>query len=318
MNFAENCGYCGNAEGQLLFPLKVAEPGTPAREFRLLCCPTCDLIYLAPRLSAEEIGAYYSETYYAKDQRRLKSVAEDILPGFRRADRVERHVKGGNILDVGCGGGGFLATLNHYPWRKFGWEVSDTAAVHARLRYGIDVRVGNLSDSGFRDSYFDVITLWHVFEHMASPAETLGCLHRLLKQGGLLLLAVPNFASLESRLTRANWYHLDVPRHYYHYTAATLRRMLESSGFQVRQVRHFDPKNGYGFLQSILNSMGFRKNLMRDWLSGRIPRITPKHRVQIAATLALLPALALGACAGVLLESALRMGGTIEVYATKH
>src|SRR5882757_9401503 len=127
----DTCGYCGDSQGTLLYRVPVAEGGKTGNGFRLLRCSQCSLVYLVPRLSPEEIAPYYSEAYYAKDKLRLKSLLEDDVRGFRRADRVERHAHGGEVLDVGCGGGKFLATLNHYSWRKHGLEISELAAAQA-------------------------------------------------------------------------------------------------------------------------------------------------------------------------------------------
>jgi SAM-dependent methyltransferase len=313
-----HCVVCGHRGPSPIYDVVAVEESSDRRTFQISQCAHCELVGVQPRLTAEEIVGYYSEAYYAKDKLRLKSILEDDLPGLRRADRLKKWCKGGAVLDVGCGSGKFLSTLDSDRWRKVGIELSDTAANLARQQYGIEVFVGDLQEAHYPDHSFDLITLWHVFEHLPDPMPTLRELRRILKDDGILLVAVPNFGSLERRLAQGHWYHLDVPRHYFHYTPKTLGHMLDQAGFRVVKVRHFILKNWYGFLQSALNALGLGRNLVRDWLGGRLGqrRITWRQRAQIGVTLLLLPFVAVTTATGTLLESGLGMGGTIEVYAT--
>jgi SAM-dependent methyltransferase len=263
------------------------------------------------------IKKYYPETYYLKDNLGLKSFLEDDIPGLSRAARIEKYSLGGNILDVGCGSGGFLGSLDPERWRRYGVEISPVPGKNAQQRFGITVFVGDLRQANFPDDQFDVITLWHVFEHMPDPIEVLKQIRRILKKDGILLIAVPNFNSLESRLMKDKWYHLDVPRHLFHFTPETIEKTLRIPGFKIIKVRHFEIKNLYGFLQSSLNSLGFKKDLLRDWLSGRLTdsEKTWQQRMQMFVIFAALPLLFIAVLLLTLFENSVRMGGTIEVYA---
>ena len=77
---------------------------------------------------------------------------------------------------------------------------------------------------------YDAVVLWHVAEHLHAPQGTVRGIARLLRPGGVLLIAVPNFGSPEARIGRAGWFHLDVPRHLVHFTASTLTAILEPPG----------------------------------------------------------------------------------------
>lgn len=285
--------------------------------FKVVRCDGCGLVSTQPQPGGNELSNYYSEAYYLKDNLHLKSFLEDDIPGFRRADRIEKCTRGGNILDIGCGSGGFLGSLDPERWHRYGVELSAVPAKKAQQRPGISVFVGDLHQAAYPDDYFDVITLWHVFEHMPDPVEMLKEIRRILKKDGILLIAVPNFNSLESRLMKDKWYHLDVPRHLFHYTPETIEKILREPGFRIIKVRHFEIKNLYGFLQSSLNSLGFKKDLLRDWLSGRLTSSERnwRHRMQICAILAGLPLLSIMVLLLTLFENSVRMGGTIEVYA---
>src|SRR5262249_46633073 len=143
----------------------------------------------------------------------------------------------------------------------------------------------------------------------------------ILRPGGLLMVAVPNFDSLQAAVSGSAWFHLDVPRHFFHFRAGGLRRLLEASGFVVVDVSHFSlEQNPYGWIQSLLNRRGFRPNLLYDLLkepSARMVDPLRQHPLQTLAMLTTLPLLVPLGFALFLLEVSLRRGGTVEVYARK-
>jgi len=311
------CILCGQSKGRTLYEVESAAGVSKHWKFEIVRCNDCGLVYTQPQLSREDLRACYTEAYYLKDRLRLKSFLEDDIPWLRRADRVGKYARGGSILDIGCGSGGFLRSLDTQRWQKYGVEVSPVPAKSAQQQVDIDVFVGDLREANFLDDQFDVITLWHVFEHLHEPREVLQEIKRILKRGGLLLIAVPNFESLERKLTKEEWYHLDIPRHLFHFSPETIGKMLRKANFKILKVRHFELKNWYGFLQSSLNTFGFKRDLLRNWLGGRLEgsEITWRYRVQIYMVLAGLPLLSVMVMLLTLFENSVRMGGTIEVYA---
>ena len=123
----------------------------------------------------------------------------------------------GRVLDVGCGRGVLLQEFRRRGWEVQGTELSESAASYARQTLKIPVEIGDLEAIGFPPNYFDAITLWHVLEHVADPRALLAEIRRILKPDGVLLVAVPNFGSLEARVSKDKWFHLDVPRHVTHF-----------------------------------------------------------------------------------------------------
>jgi 2-polyprenyl-3-methyl-5-hydroxy-6-metoxy-1,4-benzoquinol methylase len=292
-------------------------------EFSLARCESCGLVETVPPVPPSEIGRYYPPNYYGEGNRRFNALFEALIPWFRdrRGKAIERFLSRGKILDVGCGRGILPALMRDRGWDAHGLEFSETAAQHAR-QLGIPVFVGSFLESPYDDKSFDAIVLWHVLEHVPDPLATLERARQVLRPGGLLVIAVPNFESLQARFSGRHWFHLDVPRHYHHFGLSILNRTLKSAGFSILDVSHLSLEyNPYGWIQSIFNRIGFRFNLLYDLLknpSARSLRSPLRSApLQTLLTLALLPPVVSASFALTLLEILLRRGGTIEVYARR-
>jgi 2-polyprenyl-3-methyl-5-hydroxy-6-metoxy-1,4-benzoquinol methylase len=140
------------------------------------------------------------------------------------------------VLDVGCNLGSFLAALRDRTGCSVaGLEPAPTPAKYAREHFHLDVREACLDDvaGSFGPASFDLITLWHVVEHLWEPRRDLHIVRSLLKPGGTLIVEVPNFDDPLRRLFGRSWSYIDVPRHLLHFTPRTLRNFLEEAGFAV-------------------------------------------------------------------------------------
>ncbi len=219
------------------------------------------MIFTDPQPVKSELGAYYpDESYYSfqssqsdslKDK--LKTVCLEELGHYPKPDKhiltvlarkavafaAARHIsvkvpymENGRILDVGCGSGKFLRWLKDHGWDVYGVELSGKAAQNA-AKSGLDVFCGELPDAGFPPHYFDVILINQVLEHVHDPMAMLKEANRLLKDGGKLIVGVPNVASYESRIFGKYWSPLDIPRHLYHFSFPVLKAMLHEAGFLV-------------------------------------------------------------------------------------
>src|SRR5665213_696216 len=136
----------------------------------------------------------------------------------------------GEILDLGCSSGGFLASFRSPSWKLFGIEMSETVAKQAEARCGAQVFVGDILDAPFRPETFDAITCFHVFEHLYQPRKVLARVSEWLKPGGIFYTMMPNIDSAGARIFRSYWYPLELPRHLYHFSPTTLRRLADSVG----------------------------------------------------------------------------------------
>ena len=121
---------------------------------------------------------------------------------------------------------------------------------------GDTVRVGSIGDSQYTDRHFDIVILWHVLEHLEKHDELLDEITDHLAESGLLVIAVPNFSSLQQWIFSKYWFHLDLPRHLVHFDSDWLMQHLSDRGYTVEFVSYADPlQNIYGFMQSTLNAI---------------------------------------------------------------
>jgi 2-polyprenyl-3-methyl-5-hydroxy-6-metoxy-1,4-benzoquinol methylase len=237
-------------------------------EFAVRECGHCRLVYTD--LSTTE-QAVIGETFYPADyygrQKRYPLFLAKILNNFvmQRARLLGDEAKNakGAILDIGCGQGLFLKQFADRGWRVTGIEVSSSAAFHAREILGLDVIVGEWATKELENDSFDIIGLWHVLEHAGDPKTLLSEARRVLKNDGKLLLSVPNFSSLEARIGKQNWFHLDVPRHITHFTEDSLQATLDATGWEVTSKSYFTPEyDFFSFIQTAQNMCGLEMNLL--------------------------------------------------------
>jgi 2-polyprenyl-3-methyl-5-hydroxy-6-metoxy-1,4-benzoquinol methylase len=139
---------------------------------------------------------------------------------------------GGSILDLGCSSGGFLRSLDPDSWIPYGIEMSAEVARHAEVNAGAQVFVGDILDAPFTPNSFDAITCFHVFEHLYQPREVLKKVSTWLKPGGIFFTMMPNIDSAGARIFKSYWYALELPRHLYHFSPASLRHLAQSVGLR--------------------------------------------------------------------------------------
>lgn len=310
------CPCCGSDRSQTVF--SAAKPG-----FELLVCPDCGLGRTWPIVEPSGIGRWYPDSYYGKDNVRFNPFFEYLTRLFRRRRAFVLHnrVPRGPVLDVGCGRGFMLGYLRNLGYEPQGVEFSPTAAWHARNILGLEVETGDfLTSFPGQKERFHAVIFWHSLEHFHNPVAALAKARELLKTGGLLAVAVPNNESAQARLFGRHWFHLDIPRHYFHFGVKSLEAVLTRQHFRIVKLDHFSfEQNPYGWLQSFYNVLGFPHNFLYDMLKDRSARSRHLRRHPFCAllTLILLLPLTFLSLALTLWEALRRRGGTIEVYAIK-
>lgn len=213
-----------------------------------------------------DMARYYPPVYYGEGPRRFPAPVEWLQNRLytRRVHIVSGALgRAGRVLDVGCGPGHLLARFQREGWSCVGTEIAAGAASIPRERYGLDVRVGNVQDLALPEASFDAVVSWHSLEHMNDPSAALDEIARVLTRGGVALISVPNFSSLEAQARPSAWFHLDVPRHLCHFPAPVLRAQLERRGLTIERESYGAPEyDVFSCLQTWQNRIGLPPNLL--------------------------------------------------------
>ena len=240
-----NCDLCGANDTELVLEERDRLHHLDGA-FRLVRCRQCGLVYLNPRPTIEEMARYYPSDYHpysSLNDHPSVLVRLDHRYGVNKRCRAviaRSKVKGGRVLDIGCSTGGFLDAMRQRgEWEPYGVEINAEAANHARERLGLNVFAGALTDAHYPDSFFDIVTLWNVLEHLHQPQAALIEIARIIRPGGLLTISLPNPDCIEARIFGRYWAGLDAPRHLYIFSRRTLERVLASTGFEMEEVTSF-------------------------------------------------------------------------------
>lgn len=276
-------------------------------------CAHCGVHALRPPPDDAVLARAYAADYYGASARKFVGPIARGVAWFQdgRARHAARLLPpSGRVLDVGCGNGGFLAALGRRGFRVEGTERTADGA--ARVPDGIPVHVGDLVDLDLPAASYDLVTLWHVFEHLRRPDAALATIRRLLRPGGTLLMAVPNAGSWQARVFRRHWFHHDPPRHLWAFDPSSLLQLLADAGFAGRLLSTWSTEqNPYGVVQSTLNAAGFPRDRAYDVLKG----VAAGSAATRALDATLLAALAPVGLAFALAESMAGRGATVLVSA---
>jgi SAM-dependent methyltransferase len=179
------------------------------------------------------MGRHYSEDY----DRSVASAGKAPNRWRERWLEVSKYKSGGSVLDLGCSNGQFLAGLKGSNWQRYGIEMSETVAKAAAAECGGEVFVGDILDAPYTAESFDLITCFHVFEHLYQPREVLERLSKWLRPGGIFYTMMPNIDSAGARIFGSYWYALELPRHLFHFSPASLKMLAESAGLEEVSIK---------------------------------------------------------------------------------
>ena len=235
------CNLCGNTEVGWFAVYRDHQDGDSS--YRLVKCSDCGLVYLNPRPSLSEVlarSAFYHGLLQEMRRRLTTGRFGRLATSMMRRSRTPAMQPGQcRILDIGCASGEYLAYLRSIGWETTGVEMDPAAAYRARVHLGLNVITGPAETalSDLPANGFDVVTMWHVLEHLDDPRGVLAEVRRVLKPNGRFLIEVPNFESIWAKLFRENWFPIEYPFHRFHFTPQTLRHILASAGFAVQDLR---------------------------------------------------------------------------------
>ena len=207
------------------------------RFFELYKDEEYDLLGTFPRPEKDKLSEYYKSENYISHTDSKESLFDKIYQVVKsymlqkKMNWIQQEKKSsGSILDIGAGTGDFLLKAKENNWEVFGVEPNSNARNLASKK-GLELREDS---SEFENGKFDVITMWHVLEHVPDLEVQIKELKRLLKPDGLLVIAVPNFKSYDAKVYKENWAAYDVPRHLYHFSQSSISKIFGKFGFTLK------------------------------------------------------------------------------------
>lgn len=234
-------------------------------QFDVVSCEDCGFTFTQGVPVEAEIGRYYETPDYISHSDTKKGAMNTLYHQVRkymlgkkaRLIVKESHRKSGRLLDIGTGTGYFAATMAQRGWKVEAIEKNEQARLFAKEHFGLEVK-SEAALQEFQAGSFDVITLWHVMEHLEHLDSIWERLYELLSDRGILIVAVPNCSSYDAEKYGEYWAAYDVPRHLWHFTPVTIQQLASKHGF-IMAARHPMPFDA--FYVSILSEKHRKSSL---------------------------------------------------------
>jgi 2-polyprenyl-3-methyl-5-hydroxy-6-metoxy-1,4-benzoquinol methylase len=252
-----------------IFFLKVKDYSVSKEVFELHHNPEYDLLMTFPKPSLEKLPSYYESEDYISHTDGKRSLFEKVyhfIKGIALKNKlklINAQSAKGKLLDIGAGTGDFLVVAQKDGWNVTGIEPSAKAKGIA-INKGVDF-ADSLSD--LESQTFDIITMWHVLEHVPNLEDYLSELKRLLKPTGTIIIAVPNFKSFDANFYGRHWAAFDVPRHIWHFSKTAIEKLFTEKGMQLKAVLPMKFDSYYVSLLSEKYKTG-RMNFIRAFFVG--------------------------------------------------
>lgn len=239
MEKLEHCPICNSAQFN---PFLACVDNTVSREtFTIVQCNSCGFKFTNPRPDESDLGRYYKSEDYVSHSNTKKGFINSTYQSVRKytllkkLQLISKYFKTGKILDIGCGTGEFLNTCKDAKWQTFGIEPDEDARKMAVQNYGLNVQEES-ELKNFPDASFDIISMWHVLEHVPKLNQRIEDLKRLIKPSGIIIVAVPNCNSLDAKIYKEQWAAYDVPRHLYHFTPKDIETAFKKHGLNTFKI----------------------------------------------------------------------------------
>ena len=252
-----NCPVCFADNAKHVFVVK---------NFNIVKCGECTMVYVNPRLRDRSIYNIYEENYFLKEGYTFEDFGygDYDLTAHLRDRTFERwydealpslKVKEGRALDVGCATGRFLMILQSKKWQASGIEL-DKGMCAQLIEKGFDVSNSPLEEQK-TDTTYDLITLFDVVEHLPHVQLDFKKLHSLLSEEGSIVMVTPNFESVQSKMFRKRWFQLKPREHISYFSPKTLQRIAEENGFKVVKAFSTGQYADLGFINHRLRRYDF-------------------------------------------------------------
>jgi 2-polyprenyl-3-methyl-5-hydroxy-6-metoxy-1,4-benzoquinol methylase len=240
MKSIEVCPLCGDRQFNLL--TTCIDHTVSHETFNIVNCTKCDFTLTSPRPADETLGRYYLSDNYISHSNKASTLLDKIYLLARRftlqwkVNLLHKYHSGKkevHILDYGCGTGEFLKSCQENGFKISGVEPSENARVKSSQINQVKIHE---SLEGLEDNTFNIITLWHVLEHIPNFEEIIQELKSKLSEDGTLIIAVPNYKSFDAQHYSTDWAGFDVPRHLWHFSSTTMKKLLLKSNLQLIHI----------------------------------------------------------------------------------
>jgi 2-polyprenyl-3-methyl-5-hydroxy-6-metoxy-1,4-benzoquinol methylase len=232
----ESCPLC---KGRKLNPFLSSEDYFLTHEvFNIDSCSDCGFKLTNPRPTRRDLPKYYESAAYISHTNTQRGLINKIYHLIRlyalysKIRLIKKFIQKGSILDIGSGSGEFLKEIQKKQFIGTGIEPNPSARVYAIEHYQLNI-IDETEIKNLNQSKFNVITMWHVFEHVYDLDERIKQIQNLLNENGILVVAVPNAKSWDAKHYGKFWAAYDLPRHLYHFEQATLRKLFQKYGFKL-------------------------------------------------------------------------------------
>lgn len=271
------CPCCGQKN---IASVLSAEDHTVSHErFEIWECNDCTIRFTQKIPGINEISSYYQSENYISHSNTSKGLINKLYHKVRNRTLIRKRnmikkITGkyaGSILDVGCGTGAFLNTMQQAGWQITGLEPDEIARTKAKELYNLDLQSPEKLFSLPNNSY-DAITMWHVLEHVHELHSYINTLRNLLKPGGKLFIAVPNYTSYDAKVYGEFWAAYDVPRHLYHFSPASMRDLLSMHKMEVVTTMPMWYDSFYVSMLSEKYRMG-SSNILKAFITGCVSNL---------------------------------------------
>lgn len=260
-------------------PLKVKDHSVSGETFQLIENKTYGFLETTPQPKEEKLSEYYKTEDYISHTDSKRNVLEKVyhvvrsislkrklklINSFSSTNTQHKNSEERNLLDVGCGTGDFLQVAQNNKWQVSGIEPNQEARDIANRKTGNAVSKTEQLFV-FKKHSFDVITLWHVLEHVPNLEEQVSVFKSLLKENGTLIIAVPNYKSYDAKHYKNFWAALDVPRHLWHFNQDSISKLFAKENMKVVKTLPMQFDAYYVSLLSEKYKSGFMNPIKAFW-----------------------------------------------------
>lgn len=210
--------------------------------FALVKCKKCQLLFTNPRPELNNLSKYYQSEDYISHKNKGTNLTNIIYKMVRKytlikkAKLIRQYQNEGSLLDFGCGTGDFLSKCKSLGWEVNGIEIDEGARSIAAKKISKDNVFTSIDDIK-KNKKYDVITAWHVLEHVYDLKQTIKSLKKKLNKEGTLIIAVPNYLSYDSTYYKEFWAGYDVPRHLYHFSKQSFSYLMSKARLSLIDIR---------------------------------------------------------------------------------